>query len=110
MPARFWKRLEKQFGGVQSDPVRAFLGEHPLVVDALLAMHHVVSAGFSPVERPMLQFRVYSQEDNDFELVVTIPVRMEVEAALASLDALDEAWIEQPDEVRRLVTFNVDYR
>lgn len=104
-------RLMRLFSGGEDLRIRAFLVEHPDIIDILLEAYSFISTRLRPSGVPKLSLQVYSQEEDDCELIVTIPTTSSVSEGLDDLAAFDnEWWLDRPDEIRRLVTFELAYQ
>jgi len=93
------------------ETVKAFLSDNPAAVDALHSATTHIDKVLHPVAKPSLDVTTFSDEDGDQELTVLIPIDCDAAEAMARLSEFDDTWwLDQPDDVRRLITFDVDFR
>jgi hypothetical protein len=84
--------LEKVYRLADADKVKAYLGDHPEMIDLLLEARPHIESQFGP--GAIVELRLPRNEDGDFngQLLAMIQSGLEADPALDSFDRLWDRW------------------
>lgn len=90
--------------------VAAYLGQHPKLHDALEALNVQVNNVFGKTELRLEMFKDPEDCDSTGKLFALIPTPLTAKEATPLLGRLDnEWWLDQPAEIHRLMSVDMQY-
>lgn len=105
------RNLAKYYVLIDPARVKNFLADHPELIPALIeAATHQFDV-LKPRGKTAISLVTYSVEYDDQQLCVNIPTTLGVTEGLRALEHFDNSWwLDQPDEIRSLISFDLRYK